>query len=325
MSVFQLEAQVTTVGAEAVTPVVPVMNIVYAAIVAVLLVGSGIAGFVILKRHAESWGNALVYGLLAGVGFIALVPMLLSALLTLVPAWADYLTTNDSANQYISLGLQFVVTLAAFTVGMILLKRSSERTHQKLNLSSGIMFGFGIFLVGIFIGQQLSFCAQYIPFALSVNRAGYDATIEAAMEAGMTETEAADYLKNIAGVIDSGFVFTAVAFLFKGVIEIFAGGVSYGLITGKLPKQLYAWLVAAVVILFGVDAVFYTVQAGNLAYMILMAAFAAVYAVVSVMIFKKHLPDEWDDFKAVKKGSTSGFPRKDNTPKKMPKIEMPKE
>ncbi len=325
MSVLQLEAEVTTVGAAAAELVVPTKNIVIACIVAVILVAAGVAGFLILKRHAQNWGNALVYGLLAGVGFIALFPMLLSALLTLVPAWANYLTTNDKANQYISLGLQFIVTLAAFTVGMVLLKRSSEKTHQKLDLSSGIMFGFGIFLVGIFIGQQLSFCTQYVPFAISVNKAGYEEAIASAVTSGMTQEEAVDYLKNISGAVDTGFLYVAIAFLFKGVIEIFAGGVSYGLITGRLEKKYYAWLVCGMVFIFGTDLVFYITQGGNLLYMIALAVLAAVYAVVSVMIFKKDLPDEWKDFKVIKKGTLSGFPRKDRTPPKMPKIQMPKE
>ena len=118
MSLIQFSLTASSAAAPA--QVIPTANIVYAIAAAVLLVAAAVAAFIILKRHASSWGNSLIYGLLAGVAFIALLPMLLSAVITLIPSWAEYLTTNETGNQVVSIIQQLIVNSADFIVGMIL-------------------------------------------------------------------------------------------------------------------------------------------------------------------------------------------------------------
>ena len=320
------EAATTAAAAASSEPFIPNSNLIIAGATAVILVLMAVAAFFFLKSHAKNWGNALVYGLLAGVAFIALVPMLLSALITLIPSWAEFMTTNNRANQIISVVLQFVVTCAAFIVGMILLKRSGEKTHQTTDLSSGVMFGFGIFMVELFIGQQLSFCLQYIPFCMSLNDVGYDAAIANAVEQGISEAEAIEQLNSIAAIdVMDYFVYPSIILALKAVLDVCAGALAYGTVTAKFPKAVYALLIGIFAVTFGSNALASLKIFNSLTYIIIIAVLAVLSVVLTVRIVQKYIPDEWDDFKTIKTGSTSGFPRKDKTPPKMPKINMPKE
>ncbi|MBQ6036049.1 MAG: hypothetical protein IJL43_01950 [Lachnospiraceae bacterium] len=324
MSLIQFSLSTTTVGA-ANAQVIPTANIVYAIAAAVLLVAAAIVGFIILKRHASNWGNSLIYGLLAGVAFIALLPMLLSAVISIIPAWAEFLTTNKTGNQIVSIILQFVVNCAAFIVGMILLKKSSEKTHQPFDVGSGIMFGFGVFMVELFIGQQLSFYVQYIPACLSINQMGYDEAVKSVVESGLTEEQAQEYLKNLAEFGGAELLYNAVTFLLKGVLEVFAGAVAYGLISGKFPKSCYGLLVGGFAVFYGFNLAFYLMSANSILYIAAVAVLAAVYGFITIRLVKRYVPDEWERFKEKKTGRTSGFPTREKTQQKMPKINMPKE
>ena len=323
MSLIQFSLTASSAAAPA--QVIPTANIVYAIAAAVLLVAAAVAAFIILKRHASSWGNSLIYGLLAGVAFIALLPMLLSAVITLIPSWAEYLTTNETGNQVVSIILQLIVNCAAFIVGMILLKKSSEKTHQPFDAGSGVMFGFGVFLVELFIGQQLSFYVQYIPACLSINQMGYEAAVSSVVESGLTEEQAQEYLKNLSEFGGVELLYNAVTFLLKGVLEVFAGVVAYGLISGKFKKNSLALLIGGFVAFYALNLVFYLTSADSILYIAAVAVLIAVYGFITLKLVKQYIPDEWDRFKKVKYGSTSGFPTREKTPKKMPKINMPKE
>ena len=302
---------------------IPVLTIVMIAVGALLIIAAVVAAFLIIKKHGRNWGLMLLTGLASYLIINYMISSLLMFGVQKIPGAAEYMEANPIPTSLISLLVSLILEFLSIFLGLKYGFNLYAKRNLSMDLPSVLMFGLAFLVGAVLISKQLTYSLEYILFSTQINKMGFDPAVTSMVQNGADQDEAMNTILTIARQNSFGYLFDSLSYITRGIADTCAAVIMYGVMSEKLEKKHY---VTAGVILFtvfipGLMGVIFGDEGVALRF-----AVCLVYAAGAVFVTWKLLSNHMqEDLARMKVIVEPPLKRKKEEPKKMPKINMPKD
>ena len=303
---------------------IPDVTMIMMAVTVLILVAAIVFGFVFLSRHYGNFSNGIFIGIIAELAFGYLVYGLITYALTKIPGPAAYFEAHKTFYSIIQVILSIICEGLAVFLGMKYLMRLNQKRGIYSEVSAPLTMGLSMCAASVLVGQELTFAVEFIMISLSVNSIGVENAVYQMLASGTEEAVVESTIMGMVNTSWSAFFWDGISFLLKGLAEISAAVMVYGVCKERLDKK---WTLGA----FGVFVLYYLPSLINNAVtlptwalvIIAMVITATVVFIAGRLIYAK-MPEDWDSFKRKPvKRRRQQKKEEEEKEKKMPKIVMP--
>lgn len=268
--------------------------------------------FIYLRKHAKLDLKGILIGGLVYIFMNQIMLNLVGILILMIPGVQAYMQANMFVSQSISVILSVAMEFLAILLGMMWMRR------RQLTFNDCVMFLLGYSCI-IILTETIAQSLAMLINCIMINTQGLTAIF-----AQIPDTDvdmAVQAYQSVLSAHPVEFLIDGINCLVLFLIRICCCILIYTSLVRKSGKQ-NLWIALLILILYNVPIALYGVQIvpSRVAVEIAFVVVTAVAMYYTYTVLKNELADDWKDFLSGKNKQ-----KKNNQPKKMPKIVMPKD
>lgn len=314
---------------------VPVLSIIFMVISLAIMIAVPVYLIIRMKNRFRFDVYAMTFGLLAYMVGVGILPSVIELLAAQIAPVKEFLSANTVAADILHVTLLIVFSFLAILIcSRFSLNHSWQKNaesdgtpEQKNAFASSAILGLGVGILPI-VTQGLSYVMSYVSAAISINQGQLSSSVSSMISEGMDATEIQSGLDSMANFIQT----PSQEFLFLGTDLIFQMATFLGVsiligifLSRKAKTSMFKAI--AVQLLFGI---FFAVRATGVIESsaiceVIYIVIAAISLVSAWSELKTYMPDDLEKFLGKPDPSRQNKGPKNQPPRKMPKIVMPKD